>query len=303
MDVVNELRIRLAEEMDGLPTALQSSYPDLGVDFLYHVFSDVMEEDAIDGPFKRKRDELCAVRGLSGNPRGSSHQPSPSSKQSDQEPRMTRSASKKLRSLSDATVGELDSESDGDVTATTCEVVKDDPALQEMFGRALKHIDRIREESIHLEEAALSVGARNMVETRPLVLVCCPACGKTIDQRAVSAHEVHCQRKDIADSHTKDTRYTNDTATDDKSSQVVALKSNIAPINTSGLSVRPGVAMSPVAISMAAHAARQSRSFNGRPSAKIEPVISPKAYGRGHHPIGLQYAMPGSKELRGDEES
>ena len=195
---------------------------------------------------------------------------------SNQSPRVTRS-SKRLRSLSNTTVGE-NSDSEDEATTAPASLEKDSEELKEVFERALEHVDRIKVESARLEEAALSVGARNLVNTGPIRLVRCMACGKTVASHAMRAHKANClvlRRETDAQTTGSGGAYTNDTASelnDHTRSTALAIKSNIAPIRTRGdpAGKRDGIPLSPVAISLAAQGARQMRSFQGIPNPKLE---------------------------------
>lgn len=282
MDAINDLRIELAESLETLPVALHSSFPDLGVDFLYHVFSDVLDKD--DNPaFRRAK----RARTTTQRTHNVTHAEAPlCSSPSNQTQRVTRS-SKRLRSLSNTTIGEnTDSEDD----ATTDRVVeKDSKELKEAFERALEHIDRIKVESARLEEAALSVGARKLVNAGPVRLVRCMTCGKTVGSHAMRTHKALCQEANTQ--NTASGAYTNDTASEmngQPHSTAIAIKSNIAPIKTKGSGGNRGnggdlicgasgdLPLSPIAISLKAQSARQLRSFQGVPNLKLElPVMSP----------------------------
>jgi hypothetical protein len=158
---------------------------------------------------------------------------------------------------------------------------KDRDELREVFERALEHIDRIKVESARLEEAALSVGARNLVKTGPIHLVRCAACGKTIASHATRAHTSHClalRRETDAQTTTSGAAYTNDTASEMNGRArptAFVVKSNIAPIKTRGGpgEQRGGMPLSPVSIGLAAQSARQMRSFQGVPNLNLPDVI------------------------------
>ena len=292
MDGINALRIQLTEEVAGLPVALQSSFPDLGVDFLYHVFHDVMHRDGVEGLNGMRRRDLWGD-GVGSQGDGDTGNGDHAIRD------VPRRSSKRLRSLSDTTVGGTDDDDDGDddECATTVSGARDGPELKHLFERALEHLDRIAGESERLEDAALSMGARHVVgggasrgHRRPLRLVRCLTCGKTLDEQAVGRHAAHCQGLEAQTKDTRctegttqttdhTTRYTNDTGdTEETRRRAMGLgyKSNIAPIRTTssdGKMRSEGLPLSPVAISMAAQAARQTRSFQGRPNVNIEPLL------------------------------
>ncbi len=300
METINALRVELAESLEELPAALHSSFPDLGVDFLHHVFSDVLykEDDPGFGRVRRARNQRNPRTHADRTRQATNAEGTCSpSILSNQAPRVTRS-SKRLRSLSNTTVGENSDDLDDseDDATTSMEPDKDSEELKEVFERALEHIDRIKMESARLEEAALSIGARNLVNAGPVHLVRCVTCGKTVGSHAMLAHNAHCRalsREADAQTTVSGGAYTNDTASEmngQARSTLLAIKSNIAPIKTrgsggggttdpvggsGGSAGSGGMPLSPVAISLAAQGARQMRSFQGVPNLKLElPAMS-----------------------------
>jgi hypothetical protein len=296
METINALRVELAERLEELPAALHSSFPDLGVDFLHHVFSDVMDRDSVpndggddgaDGDSGDGGDDGVA-NGTFGRVRRSRKAQSAQARV-ERTHQATPRSSKRLISRSNTTVGENSDSADDATTAPeslesleSLELLeKDRDELREVFERALEHIDRIKVESARLEEAALSVGARNLVKTGPIHLVRCAACGKTIASHATRAHTSHClalRRETDAQTATSGAAYTNDTASEMNGRArptAFVVKSNIAPIKTRGGpgEQRGGMPLSPVSIGLAAQSARQMRSFQGVPNLNLPDVI------------------------------
>jgi hypothetical protein len=258
METINALRVELAERLEELPAALHSSFPDLGVDFLHHVFSDVMDRDSVpndggddgadwDGGDSGDGGDDGVANGTFGRVRRSRKAQSAQARV-ERTHQATPRSSKRLRSRSNTTVGENSDSADDATTAPeslesleSLELLeKDRDELREVFERALEHIDRIKVESARLEEAALSVGARNLVKTGPIHLVRCAACGKTIASHATRAHTSHClalRRETDAQTTTSGAAYTNDTASEMNGRArptAFVVKSNIAPIKTRG---------------------------------------------------------------------
>lgn len=302
METINALRVELAERLEELPAALHSSFPDLGVDFLHHVFSDVMDRDSVPndgGDDGADRDGGADGDGGDGGDGGDdgvangtfgrvrrSRKAQSAQARVERTHQATPRSSKRLRSRSNTTVGENSDSADDATTAPesleSLELLeKDRDELREVFERALEHIDRIKVESARLEEAALSVGARNLVKTGPIHLVRCAACGKTIASHATRAHTSHClalRRETDAQTTTSGAAYTNDTASEMNGRArptAFVVKSNIAPIKTRGGpgEQRGGMPLSPVSIGLAAQSARQMRSFQGVPNLNLPDVI------------------------------
>ncbi len=296
MEAINCLRVELAEELEELPVALQSMFPDLGTDFLYSVFHDVMETSLVcrgdkDGAFYSGKKGRQLERDMIGEEDGS--------------PVAKRTRRSHLKSEDDE---------DKDSAQGHClEEVEVEDAWVVMLEDAMEEIHSIHEKLNHMD--ATSVEYPNCflervrsdrdgkgTQNNDVSLVRCVICKKTIDRSGMEPHVKHCRGRQEEPHEIKEVEkqnavsdsvdigtsslgraqsgdeYLEETTKASQNSNTKKVKqtmSNIAPIvinNSQDYSVLP---LSPVL--KAASTARQGRS-SGLRRRRSDPVASPTTF-------------------------
>lgn len=302
MEAINCLRVELAEELEKLPVALQSMFPDLGTDFLYSVFHDVMETPLVcevdeDAAFCSGKKGRHLERDIIG--------------QDDASPVAKRTRSSHLKSEDDE---EIDSEQDQD-----SEELEVEGAWVAMLEDALAEINNIHEKLNHMDANSVDYPFcvlecirrdRDGQETHngDVSLVRCVACDKTIDKSGIEPHVKHCKGRHekqhrmkeferqnaVSDSieigtssfgkaHSGDEslEVTTKASQNSNTKKVKQTLSNIAPIVTNQSQDYSGLPLSPVL--KAASTARQGRSSGVR-RRRSDPTPSPTIFAKEKRP-------------------
>jgi len=307
MDGIQALRIELAEQVLELPVALRSTFPDVGTDFLYNVFHDVMdarlEENKAVGAKKRR---VKGVEGGSGvGVDGVEDGGVP--------------VAKRTRSSSCIVEGEEIEDADGDGVrkgdssgTSTCE--KNMLLTDDRVGKVKEDLGKIRSWSATMESCVFQYPKRLEMEVDSSVegLVRCRVCGKVVAKDASGVHAQHCVGKHhnntvkTDDTQLPSSQNNNDCTVNGDGSQGdgqsvrnsgghAMVMSNIAPIHTRGdvAGDAAGTPLSPML--RAASAARQGRSIGVR-KRRTSPVEVPS--GGGVHPnVQQQYQLPPMREF------
>lgn len=323
MEAINCLRVELAEEVEELPVALRSMFPDLGTDFLYSIFHDVME---ISLPFQVGE---CGKGGSLGSGRSVRRRTRQSSLMNDGEdedvfgdrssdgdgehesPVAKRTRSCQLKS-DEEEVGEDD-------LAGNCVTVLED-AMKEIY-EVNKRINQLEANSVQYLPSKIEFSCSDRDEKAAneycsLVLVRCVVCNKTIDQGGARCHVKHClgrqsakknenKRRDertkqvtLSDSLEAGTDSLGKVMSEDESGEGIAkasqnsnnrrrgrtVMSNIAPINTKVSEDYSGLPLSPVL--HAASTARQGRSSGVR-RRRSDPITAPAPGCQQYAPLSL----------------
>jgi hypothetical protein len=289
------LRVELAEELEKLPVALQSMFPDLGTDFLYSVFHDVMETSLVCG--ENKGVVSCSGRKVRLLERDMVDG-------EDASPVAKRTRSSHLKS----------EEEDEEEIEEEPEQKEIDTAWVAMLEDAMGEIHNINEKLIRMDAASVQYpgcyssrirGDRDGNDARigdDISLMRCVLCNKTIDKSGMEPHAKHCtgrhakqiiakkeeKQNDVSDSIEIDTsslgkgqsgeESIEDTTKVSQNSNTMQGKqtmSNIAPILVNRSEDFTGLPLSPVL--KAASTARQGRSSGVR-RRRPDPMPSPKPF-------------------------
>lgn len=297
MEAINCLRVELAEELEKLPVALQSMFPDLGTDFLYSVFHDVMETSLVCGEGKG----VVSCSGRKGR-----HLERDMVHEEDGSPVAKRTRSSHLKSE------EEEEEDEEEIEDSVIEEEKEvEGAWVVMLEDAMGEIHNIHEKLNRMDAASVQYpgcyssrirGDRDGNAARigdDISLMRCVLCNKTIDKSGMEPHVRHCTAKqnitkkeekpnDVSDSIDKDTSSlgkgqsgeesmveTTKASQNSNTKQGKQTMSNIAPIVINRSDDFAGLPLSPVL--KAASSARQGRSSGVR-RRRSDPIPSSKPF-------------------------
>lgn len=316
MDGIQALRIELAEQVLELPVALRSSFPDLGTDFLYNVFHDVMDarvgKSEVVGTKKRR---VKGVEGRSGvGVDGLDDVGVPVAKR-------TRSSS------CIAEEEEIEEDDGGDISkGNGSEKPTSDKTMLltvERVDKVKEDMEKIRSWSAKIESCVFEYPNKLEIEVDNCEegLVRCRLCGKVIAKDASIVHARHCVGKHnnnntvkTDDTQIPSSQHNNECTVNGDGSQGdgqsvcirgasgghAMVMSNIAPIHTRGDGVgdSAGTPLSPML--RAASAARQGRSAGVR-KRRTSPVEIPSGGGGGEVHSNAQqqyqYQVPPMREV------
>lgn len=302
METINCLRVELAEELETLPASLQSMFPDLGTDFLYSVFHDVMEKSLACG--EHKGGVSCSGRNcrVGHLERGISTCDIP---QNDENGSPVAKRTRSCQNIKSEEESEEEKEEGHHVAML-------EEALEELHDIHEK-LNRMDANSIQYprcySERILSDRDGNGAQTVDNVsLVRCVVCSKTIDESGIESHVKHCKGRQIEEVKQEQKQNVETESIEvgtsslgckaqsggesvemgkasqsSKTKKVKHTLSNIAPIITSHSEDYSGLPLSPVL--KAASGARQGRSSGVR-RRRSDPLPSPT-------PSGVARTSPG----------